>query len=123
MTDRSPQSTILVVEDEPLLRMLAVDIVEEAGFVAVEAGDAAEAVRILEARRDIDIVFTDVDMPGSMNGADLAMCVRSRWPPIRVILTSGHSFVGDMVLPVDSVFIQKPYAGSKVIATMERMLH
>lgn len=123
MNDRFQHSTVLVVEDEPVLRMLAVDMVEDAGYVALEAEDATEAVAILEARRDIAIVFTDVDMPGPMNGADLATCVRKRWPPIHVIVTSGHCTAGDLVLPDDSVFIQKPYVGAKVIAVMERMLH
>lgn len=114
---------MLVVEDEPLLRMLAVDMVEDAGFMALEAADADEAVRILETRGDIAIVFTDVDMPGSMNGAALACCVRRRWPPIHLIITSGHGRAGDMPMPTGSVFFQKPYLGSKVVATMERMLH
>lgn len=123
MTQRSTNTAILVVEDEPLLRMLAVDMVEDAGFVVAEAGDADAAVRILEARHDIRIVFTDIDMPGSMNGAGLATCVRLRWPPIHLIITSGHSMAGDLVMPSDSVFFQKPYIGSSIIATMRRMLH
>lgn len=81
---------VLVVEDSAILRLMAVDIVEQAGFDAIEAGDADEAVRILESRNDIRIVFTDIDMPGSMDGMKLAACIRDRWPPVEIILTSGH---------------------------------
>lgn len=117
------QAAVLVVEDEPLLRMLAVDIVEDAGFVAIEAADADAAVRILEARSDVGLVFTDVDMPGSMKGDRLAACVRLRWPPIRLIVTSGHCLGTDLTLPSDCVFLPKPYAASNLIGVMERMLH
>ncbi|MEG3164177.1 response regulator [Sphingomonas sp. PB2P19] len=121
---RNPNSlAVLVVEDEPLLRMLAVDMIEDAGFIALEAEDADEAVRILESRGDIRIVFTDVDMPGSMNGALLAVCIRRRWPPIHLIITSGHHLQGDLAMPCDSIFFQKPYIGTKVVATMTQMLH
>ncbi len=123
MTHPSTNFAILVVEDEPLLRMLAVDLVEDAGFVVCEAGDADEAVRILETRHDIGIVFTDIDMPGSTNGAGLATCVRLRWPPIHLIITSGHCMARDLVMPSDSIFFQKPYVGSSIIAAMQRMLH
>jgi CheY-like chemotaxis protein len=121
VTHGSKNSTVLVVEDEPLLRMLAVDMVEDAGFVALEAGDADEAMRVLEGRGDIGIVFTDVDMPGSMNGAGLAACIRLRWPPIHLIITSGHCIAGDFPMPSDSVFVPKPYIGAKVVAMMQRM--
>jgi CheY-like chemotaxis protein len=77
------QSVVLIVEDEPLLRMLAVEVVEEAGFVALEAGDAYEAVALLESRPDISVLFTDINMPGSMDGLKLAHAVRDRWPPIK----------------------------------------
>ena len=81
---------LLVVEDEPLLRMLAVDVGEDAGFLVVAAANADDAVAILESRGDIRLVFTDIDMPGSLDGMKLAACIRDRWPPIHIILTSGH---------------------------------
>jgi two-component system, response regulator PdtaR len=71
----------LIVEDDPLLRMLAVELVEEAGFVALEAGNGDEAVSLLESRPDISLLFTDIDMPGGMVGLKLANTVRDRWPP------------------------------------------
>lgn len=112
---------VLVVEDEPLLRMMAIDLVEDAGFEAIEAADADEAVRILEARADIRIVFTDIDMPGSMNGMRLAAAVRDRWPPIEIIIVSGHVRLSDIDLPDRSVFFSKPYDWQKVTAMLHRM--
>ena len=75
---------MLVVEDEPLSRIHALNLVEEAGYVAIEASNADEAISILEARKDIRIVFTDIDMPGSMDGLKLARAIRHRWPPIEL---------------------------------------
>ena len=112
---------ILIVEDEPLLRMMAVDMVEEAGYVAIEATDADEAVRILEARTDIRLVFADIDMPGSLDGMKLAAAIRRRWPPIEIILTSGQFAGADVELPSRGVFVPKPYDPAQVLAIMVRM--
>lgn len=112
---------ILVVEDEPLLRMMAIELVEEAGFDPVEARDADEAIAILEARTDIVIVFTDIDMPGSMNGLKLAAAIRDRWPPIEIIITSGRFRLDDSSIPARTVFFPKPYSHGEVIATIKRM--
>src|ERR1700691_606694 len=73
----------LIVEDESLVRMTAVDMVEEAGFEVLEATNADEAILLLEVRRDIAVVFTDIEMPGSMDGLRLTAAVRGRWPPIK----------------------------------------
>jgi len=81
---------VLVVEDENLIRLSALDMVEEAGFEAIAASDADEAIRILESRNDIRAVFTDVHMPGSMDGLRLARVVRNRWPPVALIVTVGR---------------------------------
>ena len=112
---------VLVVEDEPLLRMAAIDLVEEAGFVAIEAGDADDAVRILETRHDIHIVFTDIDMPGSMDGLRLAAAVRAKWPPISIIVVSGHRKPEAGDLPPGSVFFPKPYPHEAIIKTLKQM--
>jgi CheY-like chemotaxis protein len=98
MTTRSP-ICVLVVEDEVLSRLHAVDLVEDAGYTAIEASNADEAIAILEARKDIRIVFTDIDMPGSMDGLKLAHAIRKRWPPIELILTSGHFHLTDDDMP------------------------
>ena len=115
------KAIVLVVEDEPLLRLMAVDLVEEAGFAAIEAANADEAVRILEKRTDIRIVFTDIDMPGSMDGMMLAAAIRDRWPPIEIVIVSGHRRRVDIELPDRSVFFSKPYDTSMVTVTLQRM--
>lgn len=109
---------VLVVEDEPLLRMMAADLVEEAGFDVIEAADADEAVRVLESGANIRIVFTDIDMPGSMDGLLLAAAIRDRWPPIDIILTSGHVHVNEVALPHGSVFFSKPYDHQRLATTL-----
>ncbi|WP_407523819.1 response regulator [Methylobacterium oryzisoli] len=123
MTCRQPEKRqiVLVVEDEPILRMMAVDLVEDAGFEAVEAAGADEAIRILESRLDIRIVFSDIDMPRGMDGMRLAACIRERWPPIEIILTSGYHEAKDVVLPTRGVFFAKPYRHKDVVATLHRM--
>jgi DNA-binding NtrC family response regulator len=115
------KNVVLVVEDEPLLLMAAVDLVEEAGFEAVEAHNADEAIEILNAREDIRIVFTDIDMPGSMDGMKLAAMVRDRWPPVEIIIVSGHRKVADDDLPARSVFFSKPYDVDRVTAQLHAM--
>lgn len=117
--DRNP--VVLVVEDEPLLRISAVDMIEEAGFDVLEAADADDAIQILEARLDVHIVFSDIDMPRGMDGMKLAALIRERWPPIRIILTSGYRAVDTVKMPPDSVFFPKPYVEEKVVETLHRM--
>lgn len=112
---------VLVVEDEPILRMAALDMVTDAGFDAIEATDATDAIRILESRPDIRIVFTDVDMPRGVDGLKLAALIRDRWPPIHVIVTSGKVEIGRMKLPADCVFFGKPYDERRVVAEMHRL--
>ena len=97
---------ILIVEDEPLIRQAAVRTIEDAGFEIIEAANADEAIRILEGRRDIRVVFTDIHMPGSMDGLKLAHAVRNRWPPIRIIVTSGREFLTEQDLPEGGRFFQ-----------------
>src|SRR3982075_3368543 len=82
--------TVLIVEDEMMLRMRAVDIVEDAGFTPLEAVNADDALALLESRSDIELLFTDIQMPGSMNGLKLAHAVHERWPAIKIILVSGQ---------------------------------
>ncbi|UXT85192.1 response regulator [Agrobacterium tumefaciens] len=115
------RKAVLVVEDEPLLRMMAMDMVEDAGFEPVEARDADEAIALLEARTDITIVFTDVDMPGSMDGLKLAAAIRDRWPPIEIVITSGHFRLDDSAIPARTVFFPKPYDHQEVVATLRWM--
>jgi CheY-like chemotaxis protein len=115
-------AVILVVEDEMLLRMRAVDMVEDAGYTSVEAVDADEAVAILESRSDIALVMTDVQMPGSMDGLKLAHTVHERWPPIRIILVSGQLKLSSTEIPADSRFFGKPLEAAEMIAQMQKMI-
>jgi CheY-like chemotaxis protein len=115
-------SVVLVVEDEMLLRMRAVDMVEDAGYTPVEAADADEAVAILESRSDIALMLTDVQMPGSMDGLKLAHSVRERWPPIKIILVSGQLKLEHSDIPVDSRFFGKPLAAKEMIAELQSMI-
>lgn len=112
---------VLVVEDEPLLLMAACDMVEEAGFDVLTATDADAAIALLETRPDIRIVFTDIDMPGSMDGLKLAAAIRKRWPPVSIIVTSGHRTPEAGALPAGSLFFAKPYSDRRVTDAMWAM--
>ena len=113
---------VLVVEDEVLIRMNTVEMIEDAGFRALEAANADEAIVLLEARLDICVVFTDIDMPGSMNGIRLAQAVRGRWPPIKIIATSGHFKLKAGDLPQDGRFLPKPYNLTQVTEMLRDVL-
>jgi two-component system, response regulator PdtaR len=117
-----PPPVILVVEDEPLLRMLAVEVVEEAGFIAIEARDADEAVMLLESRSDIALLFTDINMPGSMDGLKLAHAVRNRWPPIKILVVSGEQQLQSSDLPSNSSFVGKPYQSSSLVQELRSLV-
>ena len=113
---------VLVVEDEMLLRMRAVDMVEDAGYSPLEAVDAAQAVAILESRSDIAMVLTDIQMPGAMDGLGLARAVHKRWPPIKIILVSGQQGLADIDSPANSRFFGKPLEAKVMIAQMRDMI-
>ena len=113
---------VLVVEDDFLSRLHAVNLVEDAGYIAVEASNADEAITILEARKDIRIVFTDIDMPGSMDGLKLAHAIRERWPPIELILTSGHFDLSDDEMPERGRFFPKPYRDQEIISALQHFV-
>jgi CheY-like chemotaxis protein len=115
-------AVVLVVEDEMLLRMRTVDMVEDAGFTSIEAVDADEAVAILESRSDIALLFTDIQMPGSMDGLKLAHAVHERWPPIKIILVSGQLRLANIDIPADSRFFGKPLEASEMIVEMQSMI-
>lgn len=115
-------SLVLVVEDSPLIRMGAVASIVEAGFLTFEAGGADEAIQILEGRPDIQLVFTDVEMPGSMDGIALAQCIWSRWPSIKLIVTSGRTVAEKRDLPPGARFFPKPYDGQAIVEAVIAML-
>src|SRR6185437_11831804 len=121
-TESTGVPNVLVVEDEMVLRMRAVDIVDDAGFTSVEAVNADEAIAILESRSDIDLLFTDIQMPGSMDGLKLAHAVHDRWPAIKIILVSGQVKPSDAERPADSRFFGKPLGIKQMINELQAMV-
>jgi CheY-like chemotaxis protein len=113
---------VLVVEDEPFTRMDVVGQLGDKGFAVFEAASADHAIAILEANPAIRILFTDIDMPGSMDGLKLAAAVRDRWPLIKILVTSGHRTVNFGALPHESRFFSKPYNVSEIASTMRTMM-
>jgi two-component system, response regulator PdtaR len=109
-----PRIHVLVVEDEPLVRLDIVDFLVREGFDVKDAPNADEAIRLLESDPSIQVIFTDIDMPGSMDGLKLAAVVRDRWPPVRLVITSGHKVVDVVDLPDGGVFFSKPYDQSVI---------
>jgi CheY-like chemotaxis protein len=116
------RAVVLIVEDSPMIRLGAVDLVLSAGYEAIEASDADEAIRILESRDDIDLVFTDVQMPGTMDGIKLSHYIRDRWPPVKLIVASGETILEESSLPMGSRFFSKPYDDLKITEAMARLL-
>jgi CheY-like chemotaxis protein len=121
MPQSDPRMVILVVEDEPLVRMFLADALDEAGFKVFEAVNADEAVTLLQARPDVQAVVTDIEMPGTMNGIGLAGAVRERWPGIGLVVTSGRVRPGPDDLPPDVAFLAKPYLLDTVITVIRQM--
>jgi CheY-like chemotaxis protein len=103
---------VLIVDGEALIRMSAVNMVEDAGFSALDAPNADAAIKLLEHRTDIQAVFTDISMSGSMDGLKLAHAIRKRWPPVHLLVASGLDMQSE--LPINGRFIRKPYSGEQV---------
>jgi DNA-binding NtrC family response regulator len=122
MVISSGETNVLVVEDEMVLRMRAVDIVEDAGFTAVEATNADQAISVLEARSDISLLFSDIQMPGSIDGLKLAHAVHERWPDIKIILVSGQINPSAEEKPENSRFFGKPIDSEQMIAELQDMI-
>ena len=118
ITAQKPGIYVLVVEDELLSRLHAVRLVEDAGFAAIEASNADDAIVFHPAQ--CVRISTEIDMPGSMDGLKLARAIRDRWPPIELILTSGHFGVRDSDLPARGRFFAKPYRDEEIISTLRQ---
>lgn len=116
------KNVVLVVEDQPIIRIAALEFLEIAGFEVIEASSADEAIRVLEARPEIHLVFTDVEMPGSIDGLKLSHYIRDRWPPIKLIVVSGRTVVEQSLMPVGARFFPKPYNEDAIIEAMRGML-
>ena len=121
MKKRSPP-TVLIVEDEPITRMAAADAITDTGLETREAGDAKEALQVLDDHSDIGILFTDIDMPGPMDGLGLAEQVHKDWPAVELIVTSGATTVKDSDLPDNGTFISKPYRATRLIEVVKQKL-
>jgi CheY-like chemotaxis protein len=117
----SPPILVLVVEDEALVRMGIVDHLMEEGFDVLEAGNADEAIGLLDSHANIRVLLTDIDMPGSMDGLKLAAAVRDRWPPVRIVVTSGHRSVQPTDLPSEARFFAKPYDPDEIAAALRSL--
>lgn len=115
--------TILVVEDEALVRINSADILGDAGYDILEAADADEALRVLTQHQSVQLLFSDIDMPGTMNGLDLARVVHQRWPHIKLLLTSGHHCISNNLMPADGKFVAKPWNQDVLIARVRDLLH
>jgi two-component system, response regulator PdtaR len=116
------EGVVLVVEDHPLVRIGVLEVIIEAGFETLEASSAVEAIRILEARPDIHLVFTDAEMPGTMDGVELAHYIRNRWPPVKLIVVSGNGVIDPQELPQGARFFHKPYRETSIVEAMTGML-
>lgn len=122
MTQENERAVVLIVEDEPLVRMLGADVLEEAGFEVVEAFNGDEALQVLEARPDIDVLFTDVNMPGSLDGLDLARVVHARRPDIKLLISSGQVRLSDEQIPDAGRFLPKPYAPEAIVRHVRELI-
>ena len=109
---------ILIVEDEFLISLAITEELEAHGCVVTSAYNADEAIAILESHSDIEVVVTDIDMPGSMDGLRLAAAIRDRWPPIKVIVTSGK--ITPRNLPHQVAFLAKPYTVNDIVERVEQ---
>lgn len=110
---------VLIVEDEPFVREIAAAAIQDAGFEVIEAANAQEAVDILNGRSDVGVLFTDVDMPGRLDGLALARLVHEQWPSIRLVVTSGRSLMGPV--PDDGRFVAKPYSLKHLADTLSQV--
>lgn len=114
--------TVLLVEDEALVRMELADMLGDLGLVVLEANDADEAIEILDQRPDIELMMTDVNMPGSMDGIRLAHHVRDRWPPIKLLVVSGNSDIQFPTLPDEAIFLPKPFNDQRLKGALSNLI-
>jgi CheY-like chemotaxis protein len=113
---------VLVVEDDILVRMDCAEMLSKAGYQVLEAKDADEAIDLLSKQPDIAAIFTDIEMPGSMDGLRLARAVRDRWPPVKILATSAHAHFNQHDLPEGGRFLWKPYSHEQITQALEELL-
>ena len=112
---------MLLVEDEPSVRLIASEGLEEAGYVVLEAANAEEAPHVLASRPHVGILFTDVNMPGKLDGLALAELVHRQWPALKLVVTSGRPLPG--VVPDDGRFLAKPHRVQDMTDTIAKVSH
>ena len=113
---------VLVVDDEAVLRLIATEVLEDSGFRVVEAEDAKEALRVLADHPGVRVLFTDINMPGALDGLDLAREVHARWPDIKLVVTSGRPMPTDKEVPDDGRFVAKPYSPDSLVREVRQAL-
>lgn len=119
---QAAKPVILVVEDEELLRIHAADLLDDQGFAVIEAGNAAAALKVLETRDDVRLLFTDVQLPGAYDGLDLARQVHERWPNILLVITSGRARPARAEIPDDGRFVPKPYRADELLCEVKDLM-
>jgi len=115
-------STILIVEDEMIVRLIGSDTLTDAGYEVMEAATADEALRILDEHGDVEVLFTDIRMPGSMDGLELARVVHARWPAMKILITSGDTFPTRSAIADDGHFLAKPYSTEVLRREVDKLL-
>lgn len=113
---------VLVVEDDVLVRMDCAEMLSKAGYQVLEAKDADQAIELLSKHSDISAIFTDIEMPGSMDGLKLALAVRDRWPPVKILATSGRPHFNQRDLPDGGRFFSKPYSHEQIMLALKELL-
>ncbi|CAM5772091.1 response regulator [Labrys miyagiensis] len=116
------EPAVLLVEDEPLIRMVVRDFLTDQGIPVLEASCAEDALEVLNHRADVKVLFTDINMPGLLDGADLAQDVADRWPHLQLLLTTGKEMPPLYRIPVGCDFVPKPYDLEKLLARIEALL-
>ena len=115
--------TILVAEDSELLRLLASDLLEGHGYTVVEADNAEEAIKVMENRKDVRLLFTDIQMPPGCDGLELAREVHNRWPKVHLVITSGQVQPSRAEIADDGRFIRKPYQAKDLLGQIDQLLN
>ena len=114
-------SVILTVEDEALISEYLGEVLGETGYTVVATSNADEAIEVLKARADVRVIITDINMPGSMDGLKLAAAVRDKWPPIKIIITTGRARPSGDQMPSGSVFVAKPYNRADLVRALAHL--
>ena len=121
-TSMPARAVVLIVEDEPLVRMMVIELFEDEGFEVLEAADADQALAIFRERRDVALLFTDVEMPGSLDGYALARWAEANRPTVRTVIVSGRAMPRAGDLPEGATFVGKPYDHDDVMRRIQTLM-